>query len=152
MLAGAAAAAYFATRSDDDAVKKYPLVASLRTADLVQGKTAITFAGTVNQTPGGQGSVIGRLKLKTPLKTGKAVKLSSGTMVFRFEDGRIDATVTGTATKRPDKTTDLILTGKIVRGTREYKGAKGSFKMKSRQEVATVPTIGIGSFEGTITY
>ena len=39
-----------------------------------------------------------------------------------------------------------------MRGTREYEGAKGTFSLKSNQEVATVPTVGVGSYEGTITY
>ena len=105
----------------------------------------------MNQTPGGLGTVIGRFTLKNPYKVGKARKLT-GTMVFRFDDGRIDASITGTATRRADKTTDLIITGKIERGTRAYEGVKGTFKLKSNQEVATVPTVGIGSYEGTITY
>jgi hypothetical protein len=152
VVAGAVAVGLFLLLSDDDgAVQTYPLVASLRTADLVQQKKLITFAGTVNQTPGGLGTVIGRLNLKADVTTGKTVNLT-GSMIFRFDDGRIDATVTGTARRRADKTTDLILTGKINRGTREYEGAKGSFSLKSRQEVATVPTVGIGSFEGTIKY
>ena len=152
VVAGAVAVGLFLLLSDDDgAVQTYPLVASLRTADLVQQKRLITLAGTVNQTPGGLGTVIGRLNLKADVTTGKTVKLT-GSMIFRFDDGRIDATVTGTARRRADKTTDLILTGKINRGTREYEGAKGSFSLKSRQEVATVPTVGIGSFEGTIKY
>lgn len=150
-VAGAVAAGIILDRSEDEGPTTRPLIASVRTADLVQGKSAITFAGTVNQSPGSQGAVIGRLKLKGDLTKGKAVKLT-GTMVFRFVGGRIDATVTGTATQRKDKTTDLVMTGKIVRGTREFEGAKGSFKLKSGQEAATVPTVGISSFEGTIKY
>jgi hypothetical protein len=155
IAAGVAAALYFALREDDE-VTAHPLVASIRTADITQGKQLITFAGTVNQTPGGQGTVVGRINLAsdiTAAKTvGKAVKLTGGSMVFRFDGGRYDATLTGTATRRADKTTDLVINGKIIRGTRDFEGAKGSFKMKSRQEVATVPTVGIGSFEGTIRY
>ncbi len=148
---GVAAAVYFAQRDDEAAPTKHALVASFRSADLVQGTKSTSFAGTVNQTPGGQGTVLGKFTLKNPYKVGKARKLN-GTMVFRFDDGRIDATITGTATRRADKTTDLIITGTIQRGTRAYEGAKGTFKLKSRQEVATVPTVGIGSYEGTITY
>jgi hypothetical protein len=156
LVGGAIAAILYFTLSEDDTVTAQPLVASLRTADIVQGKKAITFAGVVNQTPGGVGTVIARVNLNADItakdKVGKAVKVNNGSMVFRFDDGRIDATVTGTATRRADKTTDLVLTGKIIRGTREYEGAKGSFSLKSNQEVATVPTVGIGSFEGTIRY
>ncbi len=150
-VAGVIAAAIYFTQSDDEAVTTQPVVGSFRSADLTQGAKATTLAGAVNQTPGGQGSVIGRFTLKNPYTVDKARKLT-GTMVFRFEDGRIDASITGTATRRSDKTTDLIITGKYLRGTREYEGVKGTFKLKSRQEVATVPTVGIGSYEGTITY
>ena len=155
LAAGVAAALYFGLREDDE-VTAHKLIASVRTADITQGKTVITFAGEVHQEPAGLGTVVGRINLAsdiTAAKTiGKAVKIESGSMIFRFDDGRIDATLTGTATRRSDKTTDLIITGKIIRGTREFEGAKGSFAMKSNQEVATVPTVGIGSFEGTIRY
>ena len=151
VVAAVIGGAIYLTRDDDEAATTQPLVASIRTADLTQAAKATTFAGTVNQTPGGVGTVLGRFTLKNPYAVGKARKLT-GTMVFRFDDGRIDSTITGTATRRADKTTDWIITGKIVRGTREYEGAKGTFSLKSNQEVATVPTVGVGSYEGTITY
>ena len=143
--------AIYLTRSDDDTATTQPLVASLRTADLTQAATATSFAGTVNQTPGGQGTVIGRFTLKNPYAVGKARKLT-GTMVFRFDDGRIDASITGTATQagRQDDRLDHHRQDRARHA--RYEGAKGTFKLKSNQEVATVPTVGIGSYEGTITY
>jgi hypothetical protein len=110
----------------------------------------MTLGGMVSQSPGGNGTVITRLTYTGDLSKGKAVKVK-GAMVFRFEGGRIDATVNGTATQRKDKTTDLVLTGKIKSGTRDFEGATGSFGLRSAQDPLN-PTVGHPSIDGTITY
>jgi hypothetical protein len=146
---GVAAALFFVLRGDDE-TRVRTLRANLTTALLVQTPPRVTFGGFVNQTPGGQGLVLGRLTLQGVLKEGKPVPLSS-TMTFRFDVGRLDMTLKGTATLTPQKTTDLAGRGTIVGGTGQFDGAKGSFQFKSSQESEN-PTVGHPRITGTIEY
>lgn len=149
-VAGAVAAALFFILGGDDETKVRKLTSNLTTALLKQTATRVTFGGTASQTPGGQGLVVGHLKLKGDLSKGKPVPLTS-TMVFRFEGGRINATVKGQAIPQPNKTINLVGTGTITGGTGEFEGAKGSFKFSSGQEPKN-PTVGHPKIRGTIEY
>ena len=148
-VAAVAAALVFVLGGDDE-TKVRKLTSNLTTALLKQTATRVTFGGTTNQTPGGQGLVVGNLRLKGDLTKGKPVPLTA-TMVFRFEGGRLNATVKGNAIPQPNKTTNLVGTGKITGGTGEFEGATGSFSFKSGQEAAN-PTIGHPKIRGTIKY
>jgi FHA domain len=129
---------------------KKPLTASLTTALLQQSPTRVTFGGTVTQSPGGQGAVVGHLTVQGDLSKGKPVPIVAD-MVFRFEDGRIDATVRGQAIPKPDRTTDLVGTGTIDGGSGSFEGATGSFTFRSGQEPKN-PTVGHPRIKGTIEY
>jgi FHA domain len=150
MLAAALAAGFAFALTGEDQPTQRTLTSNLTTALLKQTATKVTFGGTTSQTPGGNGMVVGQLKLLGDLSKGKPVKLTA-TMLFRFEGGRINATIKGTAIPKPNKTTDLVGNGKITGGSGEFEGATGSFTFKSGQEPQN-PTVGHPKIRGTIRY
>ncbi len=133
-----------------DEAEAHQLSSNLTTALLERGPAGVAFAGTVHQSPGGDGLVLGHLQLRGDLTKGTPVPFRS-TMTFRFEGGRIDATLKGEARPQPNKTVDLVGTGKIDGGTGEFAGARGSFRFVSGQEPAN-PTVGHPRIRGTIVY
>lgn len=157
VLVGAAAAAALIAvlvalafgRGGDEA-KPRQFSSDLTTALLERGPAGVTFAGTVHQSPGGDGLVLGHLQLQGDLTKGEPVPFRS-TMTFRLDGGRIHATLSGEARPQPNKTVDLVGTGKIDGGTGDFEGATGSFRFVSGQEPAN-PTVGHPRIRGTIAY
>jgi hypothetical protein len=149
VVAVAAIVAVIALRSGDEAQAR-PLSSNLTTALLDQSATGVTFAGVTEQSPGGEGLVLGHLQLHGDLRKGKPVPITCQ-MEFRFESGRIEARMSGEARPQPNRTVDLVGTGTIESGTGEFAGAKGTFRFVSGQEPAN-PTVGHPRIRGTIQY
>jgi hypothetical protein len=133
-----------------DAATERALSANLTTALIERSPTGVTFAGVAEQSPGGEGLVLGHLQLHGDLRKGKPVPLTCQ-MEFRFENGRVQAKMSGEARPQPDRTTDLVGRGTIESGTGEFEGAKGSFRFVSGQEPSN-PTVGHPRIRGTIEY
>lgn len=130
--------------------KRRPLSATLTTGVLTQRGNLITFAGTVSQSPGGSGAATVQLTPQGDLGRGKPVGVT-GKLVLRFDTGRIDSTLRGTATPQRNGTTNVVGQGTITGGSGKYAGAKGTYSLTSSQGAAK-PTVGHTTLRGSIQY
>jgi hypothetical protein len=109
----------------------------------------MTFVGRVSGRPFGNGNVTLTI-VRNGLRPGRPLDLTAR-LLFRFDAGRIDANGRWKSVNAPAGTLAFRGTGRIVKGTGDFKGAVGRVEIDGRRPKADEP-IEIVSLKGSVEY